>query len=292
MTSRLASAVRAIGRTSIGRAVTTFFSRNRTDNAAGLTYYSVLSLFPALIVGVSVIGMLDPGATGRFLANFNDVLPESVLSLLDKVVGNLQSNRQAAGAVALLGTLTSLWAAGNYIAAFGRAGDLVTGTDTGRAWWKTLLVRLGLTAGCGLLAIVGVITVTSGSSVASTVGGLWGQPDATAALWGWLRWLVLAAVIITITVVLYRYAPSRNLAARELIPGALLGMVLAVAASAAFGMYVSSVADYDATYGSLAGVIIFLVWLWLLNTVLLLGFQYGVTRGESAPANGGAEEEG
>ncbi|MFC4335603.1 YihY/virulence factor BrkB family protein [Salininema proteolyticum] len=274
------------------RAAIDFFSNSRTDNAAALTYYSVLSLFPALVVGVAVIGMLDRGAIDRFLDTLTDVIPNSVMETLNTILDNLHENQSAAGTVAVLGTLTSLWAAGNYIVAFGRAADLVAERHVEKPWWRNYVVRLALILVCGVLGVIAVIAVASGADLVRTLGDTWGDGEGAAKVWAGLRWPTLALVLLTMIVLLYSFAPSYRLPFRPLVPGAVLGMVLGMAASFGLGYFVSNVKNYNAVYGTLGGFIVFLIWLWLMNVVILLGYQYGVTRGKLGHLHHLEEEQG
>jgi membrane protein len=179
--------------------------------------------------------------------------------------------------MALLGLAAALWAASNYVAAFLRALNTVNGTGETRRWWTVLIVRIVLTIVVGaLVAACGIIAATGGA-VARAVGSMIGVDDTAITVWQWVKWPILVLLVIVIVVLLYWLAPAKRTSFGERAPGAALAVVLWLVASAAFGLYVATFGNYDKTYGALAGVIVFLIWLWITNAVLLFGAEFNAT---------------
>jgi membrane protein len=250
---------------------------SRGDTAAALTYYSVLSLFPAILVGTSIIGLLSQNATDALLKGIATIAPSDSMKIIEDAVARLQMNPATAGLMALLGLAAALWAASNYVAAFSRALNTVNGTGETRRWWTVLIVRIVLTIVVGaLVAACGIIAATGGA-VARAVGSMIGVDDTAITVWQWVKWPILVLLVIVIVALLYWLAPAKRISFGERAPGAALAVVLWLVASAAFGLYVATFGNYDKTYGALAGVIVFLIWLWITNAVLLFGAEFNAT---------------
>jgi membrane protein len=278
-----------------------FLSANRLDAAAALTYYSVLSMFPAILVGTSLIGLLDPGATSALLEGIEGVTPEDGYRIIEAAVEGLQTNPATAGVMALIGLAAALWAASNYVAAFSRAMNAVFRVAEERPWWMVLVVRVVLTLVVGALTAFAAFAAATGGTVAASVGGAFGVPGAAVTVWEWAKWPLVLLVVAFIVALLYWLAPARTDPFRRRVPGAALAVVLWVVASAGFGLYVGNFGNYDRTYGTLGGVIVFLIWLWLTNAVLVFGAEYNASamrRGAVGPeepdgaAVGGGDEAG
>jgi membrane protein len=278
-----------MGRRSFAAAAKRFFSENRLDDAAALTYYSVLSLFPAILVGTSLIGMLDENATRELLEGIEDVAPADAMSIIENAVTGLQTNPATAGVMALVGLAAALWAASNYVAAFSRALNEVNGTGETRKWWTVLIVRLVLTLVVGALTAVCALVAATGGGVATAIGKAVGAGGTAVTVWTWVKWPIILVLVMVIVALLYWLAPARHSTFRFRAPGAVVAVLLWVVASAAFGLYVASFADYDKTYGTLGGVIVFLVWLWITNAVLLFGSEYNVSANAAERSEDGEE---
>ncbi|WP_051704538.1 YihY/virulence factor BrkB family protein [Glycomyces sp. NRRL B-16210] len=282
-----------MGTRSLVRAGKRYGAENRADNAAALTYYSVLSLFPALLVGTSLIGLLDPDATEALLKGIASLAPADSMTIIEDAVARLQVNPRAAGFLALAGLAAALWAASNYIAAFSRALNAVNGTGETRKWWKVLVVRVVLTVVVGALTAACAVVAASGGAVVRAVGQAVGAGDAAAAVWDWIRWPVIVVLVIVIVALLYWLAPAKHSSFRERAPGAVLAVLLWLVASAGFGLYAATFGNYDKTYGALGGVIVFLVWLWITNMALLFGSEYNASADPGAQsANADREASG
>ncbi|MEU5872260.1 YihY/virulence factor BrkB family protein [Glycomyces sp. NPDC047369] len=280
-----------MGGRSIVKAAKRYGAASRGDDAAALTYYSVLSLFPAILVGTSVIGLLSPDATASLLDGIASLVPGDSMSIIEDAVARLQMNPRTAGLAALLGLAAALWAASNYVAAFSRALNEVNGTGEDRKWWTVLIVRVVLTIVVGALTAVCAVVAATGGSVARAIGRAVHADDAAVTVWTWVKWPAIVVLVIVIVALLYWLAPAKRSRFRLRAPGAALAVVLWLAASVGFGLYASTFGDYDKTYGALGGVIVFLVWLWITNAALLFGFEYNATADPETDTAGTAEGE-
>jgi membrane protein len=258
------------------RAVKEFREDNLTDSAAALTYYSVLSLFPALVALVSIVGLFgDPRSTTRALGELASQLgPTSATGTLRSTIESLTAHRSAAGVLLVVGIGASLWSASGYVGAFIRASNAIYEVREGRPFWKLRPLQLLVTLGMVLmLALVAIMLVVSGP-VASAVGGAIGASDAAVTAWNIAKWPVLLAVVLTMFAALYYVSPNVRLPGfRWITPGSLLALAVWVIASAGFAFYVAHFASYSRTYGALGGAVTFLVWLWIGNIALLLGLE-------------------
>ncbi|NUR86005.1 MAG: YihY/virulence factor BrkB family protein [Nonomuraea sp.] len=256
------------------RTVIEFRDDRVQDLAAALTYYAVLSIFPALIVLVSVFGLLGRRDTATLVGNLVVLAPDEVRSLIVTGVRSVQQNAASAGLVAIIGLLIALWSASGYIAAFIRAGNAIYDIDEGRPFWKVTPLRIGLTVLATVLLALGAVSVTLTGDLARAAGRAVGVGGALVTAWDILKWPVLAVVAACLIMVLYWAAPNvRQPGVRWLTPGGLLAVVLWVIVSGGFALYVAHFGSYGKTYGTLAGVVVFLIWLWLSNMALLLGAE-------------------
>jgi membrane protein len=257
----------------VKRTVREFRVDNLSDWAAALTYYGVLSIFPALLVLVSLIDLAGRGTIQTLLNNLGQVAPGSVNEILKTAIQNLQQTRGSAGVLALVGLAVALWSASGYIAAFMRASNAIYDVPEGRPIWKTLPIRLGITVVVMVLLAVSAVVVVATGGVADRLGRLLGVGSAAVTAWNILKWPVLLLVVSFMFALLYWASPNARQGFRWVTPGGILAVVVWVLASVAFAIYVANFGSYNKTYGSLASVIIFLVWLWLSNTAILLGAE-------------------
>lgn len=257
------------------RTVGEFRDDNVLDWAAALTYYSVLSIFPGLIVLTSGLALLGPEPTRSLIDTVRQVGPGGGSDLVVSAIEELQRSRPVAGPLAIVGVLVALWTASGYIGAFMRAVNSLYEMREGRPLWKLLPVRVGLTALMVVLLGVVVMGVVVTGTLADRVGRWLGLGDSAVAVWNIAKWPVLAVLISLVFALLYWAAPNaRQPGFRWLSPGSMLAVLVWVVASAGFTVYVSNFGSYNKTYGSLAGVVMFLVWLWLTNVAVLLGAEF------------------
>jgi membrane protein len=242
--------------------------------AAALTYYSVLSIFPALLVLVSLIDLAGQATIQALLDNLGKVAPGSVNQILEAAIRNLQQSRGSAGVLAVVALAAALWSASSYIAAFMRASNTIYDVPEGRPVWKTLPIRLGVTLVVMLLLAVSATAVVATGGLADRIGRLLGLGSAVVTVWEIAKWPLLLLVVSFMFALLYWASPNARQGFRWVSPGGILAVVLWMVVSAGFALYVANFAAYNQTYGSLAGVIIFLVWLWLSNLAILLGAEF------------------
>lgn len=266
-----------------------------TDLAAALTYYAVLSLFPALVVVVSLLGVFGQGerTTDAVLQIVDDVGPASAVDVLRTPIQQLVES-PSAGFALIVGILGALWSASGYVGAFGRATNRIYEVEEGRPMWKLRPIQLLLTlVGLVLAAVVAFMLAVSGP-IASAVGEAIGVGDTAETIWNIGRWPVLLVVVTVAVAVLFYASPNvRQPKFRWISVGAGVAILAWVLASVLFGLYVANFSSYNKTYGALAGVIVFLLWLWITNLALLFGAELDaeLERGRQLQAGIAAERE-
>jgi len=246
-----------------------------TDLAAALTYYSVLALFPGTIALMSLIGLFGQGqeSVNTVLDILHKVGAGSMADTLQPTLEELSRTRSA-GIALVLGLLGAAWSASGYVGAFGRAMNRVYGVQEGRPIWKLRPAMLGLTAVTLVLAALALLAMVLTGPVARAVGDEIGLGSTAVLVWDIAKWPVLVAVVMLIVGLLYWGTPNiRPPRFRWLSLGAFVSLVIWALATAGFGFYVANFSSYDRTYGSLAGAIVFLLWLWITNLALLFGAE-------------------
>jgi membrane protein len=277
----------------VKRTVREFRIDNLSDRAAALTYYSVLSIFPALLVLISLVDLAGQGTIQTLLDNLGRVAPSSVNDILTTAIRNLQQTRGSAGVLALVGLAAALWSASSYIAAFMRASNAIYDVPEGRPVWKTLPIRIGVTVLVMVLLAASAVAVVATGGLADRIGQVLGIGTAAVTAWDIAKWPVLLLIVSFMFALLYWASPNARQGFRWITPGGVLAVVVWVIASVAFALYVANFGSYNKTYGSLAGVIVFLVWLWLSNTAILLGAELNaeLERGRAIATGHPADEE-
>jgi membrane protein len=255
----------------VKRTVQEFREDNLTDWAAALTYYGILAIFPALIVFVSIVGLIGAPVTEPLLDNIGAFAPSEAKDILTNAVEELERSRGGAGILAIVGIAGALWAASSYVGAFIRAANIVWDVEEGRPVWKTLPLRIGVTALLIVLLALSALIVVFTGPLAERAGDVIGVSDVVVTVWDIAKWPLLVLIVAVMLAILYYSAPNvRQPAFRSVTPGSLLGVAVWIVASAAFALYVANFGSYNKTYGSLGGIIIFLIWLWLTNVAVLL----------------------
>lgn len=257
-------------------AVKAFRARDLTDNAAALTYYAVLSLFPFLIVLVSLLGVLgSQDSIDGLLRIVEDLGSGSAVETLEPPISNIVDSSSTAGVALVLGLAGGLWSASGYIGAFMRASNEIYGVDEDRPFYKLRPVQILITLVMTVIVAVVLIALVLTGPLAEAIGAELGIGDAGVTIFSIVKWPLLFAVVVGVIGLLYRFSPNaRHAGMRWILPGSMLATVLWLAASAGFSLYVANFGSYSGTYGSLAGVIVFLVWLWLTNVAILFGAQF------------------
>ncbi|HEU0257515.1 MAG TPA: YihY/virulence factor BrkB family protein [Microbacteriaceae bacterium] len=261
--------------------------------AAALTYYAVLSLFPALLAVVAVLGLVGKAktVTDAVLSAIGQLAPGPAVDLLRGPVHELATS-EAAGLALVVGVLGALWSASAYVRAFGRAVNRVYEVDEGRPFWRLVPTTLAVTVlGVAIAAVMSATLALSGG-VARAVGNAFGVAHAAEAVWSVAKWPVLVALAIVAVSVLYYVTPNvRRPKFRWVSIGAAVALALAALATTGFAFYVANFAHYNKTYGAIGSVIILLIWVWIVNLALLFGAEFDseVERGRQLQAGIRAE---
>lgn len=246
-----------------------------TDRAAALTYFGVLALFPAMLVLVSVLGLLGKSTTNSLLNNLGSIAPGGVKSFLTTVIHQVQGKAGVAGLAGIIGLVLALYSASGYVAAFMRASNAIYEIDEGRPIWKTLPVRILTTLALVILLVLALVMVVVTGPIASQVGKAFGIGSTATTVWDIAKWPVLLVVVSVIFSILYKATPNvKQPKFKWVTPGGAIAVIVWVLASAVFAVYVAFSGSYNKTYGSLATVIVFLVWLWITNIAILLGAEF------------------
>jgi membrane protein len=274
------------------RTVRAFREDNLTDWAAALTYYAVLSIFPALVVLVSILGLAGDSATQSVLDNLNQLGPGPATDIVSGAIREIGSSQGTAGVALIIGLAAALWSASGYIGAFSRASNVIYEVEEGRPFWKLRPLQLAMSLLLILLVAVSAIAVVVTGPLAEQVGELFGLEGTAVTVWDLAKWPVIVLIVITMLGVLYYGAPNvRQPGFRWITPGGLVGVSLWILASAGFALYVANFGSYNKTYGSLAGVIVFLVWLWISNLAVLLGAELNAELERARELESGVPEE-
>ncbi len=266
-----------------------------TDLAAALTYYAVLAIAPGLLAVVSILGLVGEGqqlvedlvSTAAGIVG-QDTAQDTLRPILENI-----SNSPGAGITFLISLLVALWSASGYVTAFSRGINRVYEIDEGRPIWKLRPVLLVVTLVLVVIAVLVVVAVVLSGGVAEQVGDAIGLSAVAVTVWDIAKWPVVLALVVTAVAILYYCTPNvRQPKFRWMSVGALVAVIVWVLASVGFGVYVANFGSYDSTYGSLAGVIILLLWLWITNLALLFGAELDaeVERGRELQGGIAAEE--
>lgn len=266
-----------------------------TDLAAALTYYAVLALFPALLALISLLGVFGQAqnSVNTVLTTLKPLVSAQVLTTITPVLNQIAGSKSA-GLALVIGILAALWSASGYVGAFSRAMNRIYEIEEGRPFWKLRPVMLLLTLVAVVLSAVALVMLIVSGPVAKVVGDLVGLGSTAVTVWGIVKWPVLAVIVILIVGLLYYVTPNVQQPKFKWISvGAAVAIVVWVVASVAFGFYVANFSSYNKTYGSLAGVIVALLWLWITNLALLFGGELDaeLERGRQLEAGIPAEEE-
>ena len=247
------------------------------DHAAALTYYAVLSVFPGMIVLVALLGVFgDESTVDGLLRIIEDLAPGSAADTFEGAARNAIEG-SGAGLALVIGIGVALYSASSYIGAFNRAANAIYEVEETRSFWRTLPRQVALTLFLMLVLAISLLALLLTGPLAEAIGDEVGVGDTALTIWSIAKWPVLAAVVAVLFAVLLHQGPNVDHDGfRTLLPGSALAMVLWLVASAGFAFYVANFGSYSNTYGSIAGVIVFLIWLWISNLALLVGATYNV----------------
>jgi membrane protein len=249
-----------------------------TDRAAAQTYYSILSLFPGLLVVVSLLALLGsyPETYNSIIDTLRDAAPGSAVNTIDTALRDALQSRGNAGFLLIVGIVLGLYSASGAMGTAMRSLEAINRAKSGRDFLPNLGVRLGLTALVTGLILIAFLAVVIAGPLFGSIADAAGFPDVIKGLVGYLRWPIGAAALLTAFAIVYSLGPRRppkrdDRSLRSVLPGAAVGTALWFGASLLFTFYVSHFGSYDKTYGTLGAVISLLIWLWLGNMAFLLG---------------------
>jgi membrane protein len=262
-----------------------FQEDNLTDWAATLTYYGLLSLFPALIALVSIVGLVgDPESTTNTLTDIvNRVGPDSATTTFEGPIRQVTESRATAGFALIASTLVALWSASGYLGAFIRASNVVYEKREGRPFWKLRPLQLLLTLVIVLLLALMALGIVLTGPIVSDVAEPIGVSSTAVSIWSYAKWVVIAALFLLMIGLIYYASP--NVKQRGFVwitPGGIVALVAWLLASAGFGVYVSQFGSYNKVYGSMAGVVVLLIWMWITNLAILFGHELNAERERDA----------
>ena len=259
----------------VRRTLQQFLEDHLLQWAAALTFFGVISLFPALLAMVALLGLIGAPALEPLIANVSELAPGAARDITLEALRNIEEGADRSSLSFSLAVAAALWSASAYVGAFIPAANVVWEVDEARPVWKKLLLRIGLTVALLLLIVATALTVLLTGPIAEQLGAVAGLGQAAVDLWELAKWPFLALVMMLLLAILYWVSPNvRHPGWRWVLPGSVLAVGVAIVASAGFTVYVSNFGQYNATYGSIGGVLVFLLWLWLTNIAILLGAEF------------------
>lgn len=252
-----------------------------TDGAAALTYYTVLSLFPGLALLISAVALVGgSGSADGVVEIVSAVAPHEVAEVLVGPIENMGGDQALTGTALAISGVLAVFSASRYVAAFGRTADRIQGmgAEPGGSWRRRPLSMLLVVAMVVLLPLALLAMLVTGP-IAVAVGDALGMSKAVRDLTGVLRWPLLAIVGSGMLTILYLSSEGmRRAGVRRVLPGALAAIAIWLVASALFSLFIANLTDFSLTYGSLAGVVAFLVWLYVSNLAALAGMGVNAAR--------------
>ncbi len=266
---------------SVAEALSRFGQHRLTDSAAALTYYGLLAMFPALIALVAIVGLFgDPVSTTQTITEMlSKIGPHTATESFDGPVRSVIEHRGRAGIFLVAGLGLSILSASSYIASFTRATNVIYGVESGDPFWKSRPREVLFTAGLIAWAAVIAITIVLSGPLLEAVAEPLGIGDSVLAVWKVIKWPVVLVMVVALCAALYHVtAPKRKARFQWVTAGSLLAVTIWLIASAGLAFYVSNFGSYDKTYGTLAGFVVLLIWIWLTNVALLLGAEMNAAR--------------
>ena len=256
------------------RARVEFRNDNLTTLAAALTYYGVLAMVPGLLVLFTAIGLFGKSLTTKVVQEVNEVAPGSTGQFVHNLLTQVQQHKSGTGIAALVGLVIALWSASGYVNGFRQAANIIYGVPEGRPIWKTYPMRLVVTVVAVVILVACALIVVVSGSIANEVGNAIGIGHAAVLAWNIVKWFLLVILVSLLLAILYWATPNvKQAGIRWISPGGVVATVLWLLFSGLFAIYVTNFGSYNKTYGSLAGIVVFLIWLWLSNIAVLLGAE-------------------
>ena len=259
------------------RTVTEFKQDKLNHWGAALTYYAVLSLFPALLVLVSLVGLFaDPARVTQVMTDtISQMGPATAAKTFQGPIQSITANRGTAGVMFIVGVVSALWAASGYVSAFADASNTIYEVEEGRPFWKLKPLQLAVTFVLILLAALVALALVLSGPIVGALGSSLGISDTALQLWRYAKWPAMLVLVVVIFATLYYTSPNaRPTGVRWVAGGAAVALVVWIVASIALALYAANFGSYDKTYGTLGGVVVFLIWLWVTNMAILLGAEF------------------
>lgn len=260
----------------LDRAFSRFGDHRLTDWAAALTYYSVLSIFPGLLALISLLGIVGHGTTDALVDTIKDLPEGPARDIVLSAVNSITRSSGAATTALIAGSLVALYSASSYVGAFIRASGVILGVKETRRFFVTIPLRFGLTILLMLFTIATGIAIVLTGPIAEQFTQITGFDGHAIGGWGVIKWPIVLFLFLASLSLLYSLGPNfgEHRRFRVATPGTGLALALWLIASGLFSLYVGNFAHYNKVYGSLAGVAIFLIWLYLSNVAILLGLEF------------------
>ena len=258
------------------RTLKSFYDDQMTHHAAALTYYSLMSLFPAALMGVSLLGLLGqyPQTYDAIIGYLRDVAPDSTVAALDATLRSAFRSKGLAATTLAIGAIIAIYGATGVLEAARRAMNVSFEVEGGRGFLQRKKTDLISSLVLGSLVLLTLVLVFVGGDFAADLLGFIGLGSTAADVWAIARWPAAGVAAMLAFSWLYYVTPDvRHRGFRSVTPGAAAGVLLWLLASAGFSLYVSNLADLNATYGSFATAIVLVFWLWLTNVALLFGAE-------------------
>ena len=266
------------------------FGRDKcTTLAAALTYYAVLAIFPALLALISLIGLFGEAeeTTQLLLQIIESAGSASTAETLREPIEQLAS-APGAGLALAIGLLGAIWSASGYVNAFSQAMNQIYEVDEGRPFWKLRPVVLLITVALLVIAVLIVLLLIVSGPIAEAIGGAIGLGEVALTVWNIAKWPVIALLAILMVAILYYGTPNvKQPKFKWMTLGAFIALLVMAIATVAFFFYVANFSNYSRTYGSIAGVIIMLLWFWLMNLSLLFGAEFDAEMERGRQLQGG-----
>lgn len=258
------------------RTLKAFYDDQMTHHAAALTYYALMSLFPGLLLGISLLGVLGqyPETYDAIISYLRGVVPEPTLSTADASLRSAIRSKGTAATALAIGSVTALYGATGVLEAARRALNVVFEVEESRSFIRRKATDIGLSLVLLALVLITLILMIVGGSLAVEIFGLLGLGSTAALVWNIGRWPLAAAVAMVVFASVYYVTPNvQHRTFKWITPGAVVGVAVWLCSSAAFFFYVSKIGTINATYGAFTAAVILLVWLWLTNSALLFGAE-------------------
>jgi membrane protein len=243
--------------------------------AAALAFFAAVSIFPALLALVALLGIVGSSAVQPLIENVGQLAPGTARDVALSALQTIEAHSERAGTTFAVSLAVALWSASGYVGAFIPAANVVWEVQEARPFWKRVAVRLALTLVLLVATAMTALAVVLTGPIAQQVGNVVGLGDAAVSVWGVAKWPFLALVVMLLLAVLYWASPNvQHPGWRWITPGSALAVLVWIVASLAFTFYVAHFGDYSAVYGSVGGVLVFLLWLWVTNVAFLLGAEF------------------